>query len=687
MIIEQENRSVRMNGLGESKAFGIREQDMAFVTGILTDKLYSDKELAIIREYICNAIDANNDNNSKKKILITPPSVFDQTYKVRDYGKGLSYQDVTETYISLGLSTKRNTNKMIGAFGIGCKSAFAYTDSFNITSWFEGKRYTYTAQKDETGKLVLIPIATIDSDEPSGIEIAISIHNDDIKGFNSKLSTFCKYLDPIPDFVGEFKVDAPEKLIETENFFILKNDNDRYNYTSSVYAFMGNVAYPIDIYQLKDNKSSINYLRDCYIKFDLGEVSISPDREKLEYTEETKQAILNKIDLIKDEIVSSTQKQIDSCSNILEVFPIIKEVRNSFNLDSNDLRVSKFSFKGKTIENKHVPIFGYTIKKSWRNSNEKYYSSKWNINVSMLSEKSVLIKANSDSRIIPARFSKGYEEKFGFKPDWIIVSDRQEVFDGLMLDDWDQNQIVTDYKSFWAKVEKTKSTTPSRVLIYHNGDYAYDLKGLSNYNEIPYVVTQGSNRQCQDPTDQIYRDSCKNLGFDYFTVPSTKVKHIESDSRCIPIKKYFNRELKKKLDQFDLDYFYIENKIKENESLFDLPALRSFIHDNKEELISNNENSFVDNVDYIDQFYLKSDRNNYSLNRIIDVAKKHQVNIPETSNNKIKTAIENIISTSQKYALAVKVYNYSAWQVSNMKKEIKEFISMVNRLDINPTIG
>ena len=685
MIIQQENRSVRINGLGESKAFGIREQDMAFVTGILTDKLYSDKEMAIIREYICNAIDANNDNNSKKNVLITPPSVFDQTYKVRDYGKGLSYQDVTETYISLGLSTKRNSNKMIGAFGIGCKSAFAYTDSFSITSWFEGKRYTYTAQKDEAGKLVLIPIATIDSDEPSGIEIAISIHTDDIKGFNSKLSTFCKYLNPIPDFVGEFKVDVPEKLIETDDFFILKNDKDRYNYTSSVFAFMGNVAYPIDLWQVTKNGG---FFRDCYIKFDLGEISISPDREKLEYTDETKKAILSKIDLIKDQIVSSTQKQIDSCSNILQVFPIIKEVRHSFNLDNNDLSFSKFSFKGKAIENKNVPVFGYTIKKSWRNSNEKYHASKWNINVSMLSEKSVLIKADCDSRIIPSRFSKGYEDKFGFKPEWIIVSDRQEVFDGLMLDDWDQNQIVTDYKSLWSKVEKTNNKTiPNRTLVYQNGQYAYDLKSLAGCNEIPYVVTQGSNRKCKDNSDEIYTNSCREIGIDFYTVPSTKEKQIQSDSRFIPLKKYFNRELKKQVSQLDVDYFYVENKMKENESLFDLPSLRTFANEYKQELISNNENSFVESIGYIEQFYSKSNHNKYSLNRIVDVAKKHNVDIPETGNSKIKTAIENIISTSQKYALVVKVYNYSCWQAHNMKKEIKEFISMVNRLDINPTIG
>src|SRR5690349_20945960 len=95
--------------------------------GLLTT-LYADPELAIIREYSTNALDSHRQAGVGLPIEIVLPSQFERTFIVRDFGLGMSEEELTDNYSEYGFSSKRETNEATGMLGVGGKSALAYTN-------------------------------------------------------------------------------------------------------------------------------------------------------------------------------------------------------------------------------------------------------------------------------------------------------------------------------------------------------------------------------------------------------------------------------------------------------------------------------------------------------------------------------------------------------------------------------
>ena len=125
-----ETRNVFSSDL-ESASFGISEADTASIMGILRDGLYTDRILAVLREYSANAWDAHRMiGKGDLPLQITIPTHNNPVLRIRDFGPGLSHDDIFKIYSQYGASTKRNTNDAVGMLGIGSKSGFAYSDTF-----------------------------------------------------------------------------------------------------------------------------------------------------------------------------------------------------------------------------------------------------------------------------------------------------------------------------------------------------------------------------------------------------------------------------------------------------------------------------------------------------------------------------------------------------------------------------
>ena len=199
MIQEESKITIEKSHELKESMVGISAGNEAHILSILRDKLYSDKILAVVREYVTNAYDAHIENNiPDRPVEITIPNQFNPMFIVRDYGKGLDEQMIRETYVMYGASTKRTTNRVNGMYGIGSKAAFCYVDSFNITSIYNGVKYEYCCYIDESkcGKIALLnESGTI---EESGIEIRIPVKEKDFSEFHNKVkNTFC-YMNPLP---------------------------------------------------------------------------------------------------------------------------------------------------------------------------------------------------------------------------------------------------------------------------------------------------------------------------------------------------------------------------------------------------------------------------------------------------------------------------------------------------------
>ena len=93
-------------------------EDSAKIFSILRSNIYSDKILAVVREYSTNGWDGHILNGTPdRQLRVTLPTSLSPVFKVRDFGVGLSEESVMHIYTSYGTSTKDSSNDFNGTFG------------------------------------------------------------------------------------------------------------------------------------------------------------------------------------------------------------------------------------------------------------------------------------------------------------------------------------------------------------------------------------------------------------------------------------------------------------------------------------------------------------------------------------------------------------------------------------------
>jgi hypothetical protein len=307
-------REVLSSGGGESVAFGISQdvEDQIHLLTILRDTLYSDKILAVLREYSANAWDAHREVGKEDvPIKVVLPTQLDCSVVIRDFGPGLSEDQIARVYTQYGASTKRGTDKKVGMYGIGCKSAFAYNDSFTVTSWFGGMKKMFHAVLDESNRGVITKMYEEECDpEETGIEIKVPVNPKDIHEFHTKASRLFRYFRPLP----KINITLPELRFDwnTENGFLSRNRYNGSRYADQWQAVMGCVPYRLNLDQIwaeleEADLTSAAVSLSGGLYFDIGEVAISANREELQYKEKTKQVIVERFKLVLAELVKEVE--------------------------------------------------------------------------------------------------------------------------------------------------------------------------------------------------------------------------------------------------------------------------------------------------------------------------------------------------------------------------------------------
>lgn len=325
MIPLNEKREISSSGVEGTASFEISGKNAAHIMTILRDTLYSDKVLAVLREYAANAWDANRAaGRGDVPIKITLPTYGNLTLSIRDNGPGLSVDEVFTVYNQYGDSTKRNDNVAVGMLGIGSKSGFAYSDSFTIISWNGGHRSTYVAVIDESekGRVDLLDVHKLDpaiGEDPAetGVEIQIPVKPSDIIEFTAKAQSLFVHFVPRPIINTEL---TPEK--SGINFAglgtIFEAKVDKYGYSSDSHdrgwiAVMGCIPYRVNLSQLKGLNSSANRMSGV-LTFNVGEIQFSASREDLKYGDITKKNLADKINGIIDKYIEHLLSGIDDLS-------------------------------------------------------------------------------------------------------------------------------------------------------------------------------------------------------------------------------------------------------------------------------------------------------------------------------------------------------------------------------------
>jgi len=271
-----------VSNVGKIGEFRIRNSAKAF--SILSSGLYANKIRAVIR---------------------------------RDYGTGLSHEQVTNIYTTYFESTKTNSNAFIGALGLGSKSPFSYTDNFTVTAIQNGRKGIYTAFINEAGVPSIAQMMEEATDEPAGVEVKFAVTSRyDFDKFRQEARIVYKHfaLRPVVSGNGDFSfVDA-----EYESRDIVPGVHS-FKTSSSSAAVMGNIAYPIDVPAADQSiNPELRALLSCGLEmhFDIGELDFQASREGLSYIPSTVAAINRKLEQVNAALTLVLAKEADAIENL-----------------------------------------------------------------------------------------------------------------------------------------------------------------------------------------------------------------------------------------------------------------------------------------------------------------------------------------------------------------------------------
>jgi len=112
-ILSNDKRDVQINGDFKTSGFKIQASAKAFE--ILSSNIYTNKVRAVVREYNCNAYDAHVAAGNEQPWDVHLPTRLEPHFSVRDYGTGLSDEQVREIFTTYFHSTKTGSNDFVGA--------------------------------------------------------------------------------------------------------------------------------------------------------------------------------------------------------------------------------------------------------------------------------------------------------------------------------------------------------------------------------------------------------------------------------------------------------------------------------------------------------------------------------------------------------------------------------------------
>ena len=323
MIIDTSQGDIEV--VGDIKEFktSIDPKNLEFITTLLSSNLYSDPEQSFIREIVSNAWDSHVEAGTTDVPVIVrfSNSYNGKSVTIRDYGVGLSPERFQEVYCNIGSSTKRESNDFIGGFGIGKYSSLACSNTVYITSYYEGKAYYYVMVKSGNS----ITTNLLDerpTTEKNGVEVTIK-NIGDLTPFDKALQFIVFFPNVYIDGADSADRINGTKLKRFKNFAAASIQIEHK-------LLLGNVLYPCNKYHLSyDAQQFINKISNTgiVVKFDVGEINITPNRESIIYNSDTIKKIEDRISEAKKELESLVDAKLTKdYNNIEEYFEAVSNV-------------------------------------------------------------------------------------------------------------------------------------------------------------------------------------------------------------------------------------------------------------------------------------------------------------------------------------------------------------------------
>lgn len=560
MKLQSATTPVEIQGQGTTSNFSIAMNGKAF--RVLSDTLYSNKIGSIVRELSCNAYDAHiMKGNPEVAFEIHLPDAFEPWFSVKDYGVGLSPEAINTVFTVYFQSTKDQSNDTIGAFGLGAKTPFSYTDQFTVTSVHSGKRTIYSAYITESGVPSIAVMHSEDSDEHTGVEIKMSAKQEDYSKFAAEVKQQLMHFKTKPVVLNGFvQWPATEYTVDTPNVKIAKTTT--WNSANAMSIVQGNVGYPINVNNLEGkpeiSASTLQFVRNFskaehMLCFDIGQIGVTASREGIEYNKETLINIEAKVQLAIKELNDYIEYYLIDCKSDYDRMVKLNTLSGLWHVvkyydfkqaTTADMVGSQFKLDIKSLVRQKN---GYAKKDSMRiyrraGTEVERHSGIWftpeDDLVIVLKDKPTLITAKCEHMLKQYKTVVEYTH-LGIVDDNTVATIK-EVFAGF------DNIVLASSINLPKVAVRTRSTAPKATYYKFPGYYnesqsvatwIKQTEELKNVHTACYIVVEHRGFDWDSHKDVL--EYVKLSQFDEHVLPLIAVtKATKLDSRFVPLSEY-----------------------------------------------------------------------------------------------------------------------------------------------------
>lgn len=316
----------------------IDESNKHIIMNMLRSQIYSNPIESFVRELISNAVDAHaRAGKQDVPFEIWAPTETRHNFIIRDYGNSMTPDVIANVYSKMGSSDKRDSNKELGAFGIGAASPLAYTNLFYIETYtLENEVVTYRkwaqyVDSTQMGKLSLLEEQTV-LNEPTGTCITVPTTNGgDLFPIHTAIIQYTTYLKVKPKIHDcSIKHDTKPPVFFGENWKWYEEGIELSSTSSKPTAVVGGVPYPISgaiLTQIREQGNSSNlpliginiFLKQrMALFFNIGELDLSANREHLQYTAKTIHTLLHRLKQVLEETKVIVASKVHTAPNYLQ---------------------------------------------------------------------------------------------------------------------------------------------------------------------------------------------------------------------------------------------------------------------------------------------------------------------------------------------------------------------------------
>jgi len=339
--------AAQVMGVQHTQSFQMQMNAKMF--SILTDKLYQNKEGAVIRELSANARDAHvSAGRPEVPFELTLPTWISSEFKIRDFGTGIDPDEFYDIYTNLGHSTKDHEDTSIGAYGLGSKTPFAITDQYTIRNFWKGTVYVYTAFKD-TGMPTVSLIGSEATTESDGLEISVDIGSGgNVTAFQRQCAQQLAYFDVKPVVLSDTDFQWPD-IPELSTGYNVKSGH----YGSDITVVMGGIPYTANVRGLPEELQSALRRIELVLVAQLGEVDIPPSRESLEFTPKTVKFLEDKLVEIREDYVIDYSYQIETAKNQVELRELLMSRVEEW-VSTKEFNITPFKFQDEELTGREL---------------------------------------------------------------------------------------------------------------------------------------------------------------------------------------------------------------------------------------------------------------------------------------------------------------------------------------------